>query len=229
MATRTTSSYVSPASKQSVGRLFAKARALYDTDGDFMKGIEAQLGRGRKRAVASGMQGLAAAGLAGTSMMGGIGKKYEEEVAQPMLAQAQSARLSALSGLLTAEAGAEASLATRYTTTPQAPTSPWAIPRRTSAQPSTVRRQTSASLNAAKSGGTAQQLLKQHQDKLRARETAKKKTALPSLNIGPSLPDPAGTWQATIGGTSFYSGGAGRRPTTQGAPTGPLGSYYKGL
>ncbi len=114
------SSGVSSATRARVAGLFKEAKAMYAPGGEYMKGIEAQLERGGKKAVATGMQGLAAAGLGGTSMMGGLGLKYEEDVATPARSQATTARLSALSGLLQAEAGATVNLATRYSTSPGA-------------------------------------------------------------------------------------------------------------
>jgi hypothetical protein len=96
--------------------LFEEAKAIYAPEGKYMAGIGADIERGEKKAVAGGMQGLAAAGLAGTSMMGGLSKKYQEEVAQPALARATTARLSAMSGILSQEAGMEGSMAARTTT-----------------------------------------------------------------------------------------------------------------
>jgi len=118
VATRQSSSGVSSAARARVAGLFKEAKALYAPGGEYMKGIEAQLARGSKKAVATGMQSLAAAGLAGTSMTGGLGLQYEEDVAMPARSQATTARLGALSGLLQAEAGATANLATRYSTSP---------------------------------------------------------------------------------------------------------------
>ena len=119
-ANRTTSSGVSAATRRQVSSLFAAAKQIYKPGGGYMAGTEAAISRGSKRAVASGVQNLASVGLAGTSMIGGLGKKYEEEVGMPTRMQANTARLSALSGLLQAEAGATASLATRYSTSPVA-------------------------------------------------------------------------------------------------------------
>ena len=116
--TRTTTSGVSAAARRQVSSLFAEAKKIYAPGGGFMAGTEAAITRGSKRAVASGVQQLASAGLAGTSIVGGLGKKYEEEVGMPARAQATTARLGALAGLLQAEAGATASLATRYSTSP---------------------------------------------------------------------------------------------------------------
>lgn len=76
-----------------------KAIAHYQPGGGFGKGTEAALERGRTKAVAGGMQGLVSAGLAGTTMMGGLGKKYEEEVAGPMRARVEETRVGAISGL----------------------------------------------------------------------------------------------------------------------------------
>ena len=117
-ANRTTSSGVSAATRRQVSSLFAEAKKIYEPGGGFMAGTEAAISRGSKRAVASGVQQLASAGLAGTSIVGGLGKKYEEEVGMPTRARATTARLGALAGLLQAEAGATASLATRYSTSP---------------------------------------------------------------------------------------------------------------
>ncbi len=116
----TVTSGVSTATRRQVSSLFAKAKKIYEPGGGYMAGTEAAIARGSKRTVASGVQQLASAGLAGTSIVGGLGKKYEEEVGMPTRARATTARLSALSGLLQAEAGVTASLATRYSTSPGA-------------------------------------------------------------------------------------------------------------
>ena len=118
IAPRLSTSGVNSATRARVAGLFKEAKAMYAPGGEYMKGIEAQLERGGKKAVATGMQGLAAAGLGGTSMMGGLGLKYEEDVATPARSQATTARLGALSNLLQAEAGATANMATRYSTSP---------------------------------------------------------------------------------------------------------------
>ncbi len=97
-----------------IRKLFKEAKALYAPEGEFMAGTEAAIARGGKRSVASGVQQLASAGLAGTSIVGGLGKKYEEEVGMPARERATSARLGALAGLLQAEAGAELQMAPRY-------------------------------------------------------------------------------------------------------------------
>lgn len=89
-----------------IRRLYAAARALYGPEGDYMRGVEANIERGRDRAITGGMQGLASAGLAGTSLMGNLSKAYEEEVAAPMRERAESERTAALAGLLGSEAQA---------------------------------------------------------------------------------------------------------------------------
>lgn len=76
-----------------------RAIAFYREGGGFGKGVEAGIERGRVKAVAGGMQGLVSAGLAGTTMMGGLGKKYEEEVAMPARARVEETRAERISGL----------------------------------------------------------------------------------------------------------------------------------
>ena len=76
-----------------------KAISYYSPEGGYGKGVEAGLERGRVKTVASGMQGLVSAGLAGTTMAGGLGKKYEEEVAMPARARVEETRAQAISGL----------------------------------------------------------------------------------------------------------------------------------
>ena len=128
-----------------IRRLFAEAKKIYAPGGGYATGIEAGLKRGRTKAVATGMQNLASAGLAGTSMAGGLGLKYEEDVAVPARERMETQRLGALSGLLQAEAGAELQMAPRYGyTAPQQqqrqPQSRVSIPQRqTTRRPSTTR------------------------------------------------------------------------------------------
>lgn len=80
-------------------RAFAEAKAPYQPGGTFGAGVEAGLERGRVKATTAGMQSLVSAGLAGTSMGAGLGKKYEEEVAAPIRLQVESQRSQALSGI----------------------------------------------------------------------------------------------------------------------------------
>lgn len=85
----------------------SRALAQYAPGGGFGKGVEAGLERGRVKAMASGMQHLVGAGLAGTTMAAGLGKRYEEEVAMPARAGVEERRAQAISGIRMAEAGME--------------------------------------------------------------------------------------------------------------------------
>lgn len=82
-----------------VSAAIKRAIAYYQQGGGFGKGVEAALERGRKKALASGAQSLVSAGLAGTSMMAGLGKKFEEEVAMPTRAGVEEKRAEALASL----------------------------------------------------------------------------------------------------------------------------------
>jgi len=82
-----------------------RAKAQYTPGGGFGAGTEAALERGRVKAMASGMQGLISAGLAGTTMAGTLGKRYEEEVGVPTRARVEEQRAQALSGIEMAQAG----------------------------------------------------------------------------------------------------------------------------
>ncbi len=84
-----------------------KAIAQYAPEGGFGKGVEAGLERGRVQSIASGTQALVSSGLAGTSVMAGLGKKYEEEVAAPTRAGVESERAQRLASLYAGYAGAE--------------------------------------------------------------------------------------------------------------------------
>ena len=82
-----------------------KAKAQYEPGGGFGTGVEAAIERGRTKAMASGMQGLVSAGLAGTTMAGTLGKKYEEEVGVPARLSIEEERARALSGIEMQEVG----------------------------------------------------------------------------------------------------------------------------
>ena len=209
---------ISAAAGANIGKLFGEAKQLYAPGGGYMAGIEAAISRGSKRAVASGVQQLASVGLAGTSVIGGLGKKYEEEIGMPARSQAVTARLSALSGLLAQEAGVQAQTAPRYGYQPsyggggggggRRTTIPSVAPRRTTVQPRAV----------------AQPQQQPQQQQL-----------LPSLNF-PKTFAPAGQWQGTIGGTGFYATGEGGFTQRQVGPLSgpavsaprkrPLSNYY---
>jgi len=82
-----------------------EAKAYYQPGGGFGKGVEAGLERGRVKTMASGMQHLVGAGLAGTTMAGTLGKRYEEEVAAPTRMGVEEQRAQALSGISMQQAG----------------------------------------------------------------------------------------------------------------------------
>ncbi len=86
---------------------FEKAIAQYAPEGGFGKGVEAGLERGRVKSIASGTQAMVSAGLAGTSVPAGLGKKYEEEIAAPTRAGVESERSQRLSSLYANYAGME--------------------------------------------------------------------------------------------------------------------------
>lgn len=81
-----------------------RAMAYYAPGGGYGAGVEAGLERGRVKAVAGGMQSLVSAGLAGTTMAAGLGKKYEEEVGMPARARVEETRAGAIAGLETMKA-----------------------------------------------------------------------------------------------------------------------------
>lgn len=76
-----------------------KAKAYYEPGGDYGKGVEAGLERERTQAMSSGMQALVASGFAGTTMAGGLGKKFAEEVGMPTRARIEETRAERLSAL----------------------------------------------------------------------------------------------------------------------------------
>lgn len=81
-----------------------RAIAYYKEGGGYGKGVEAALRRAETKAVASGTQGLVSAGLAGTTMIGGLGKKFQEEVGMPARARVEETRAQALANLETLKA-----------------------------------------------------------------------------------------------------------------------------
>ena len=96
---------VSPKADTTARGAIQEAIAYYQPGGGFGKGVEAGLERGRVKAMASGMQHLVGAGLAGTTMAGGLGKKYEEEVGAPVRAGVEERRAQAISGIKMQQAG----------------------------------------------------------------------------------------------------------------------------
>ena len=89
--------YISAQARAAIQR----AMKEYAPGGGFGKGVEAGLERGRTQATSSGMQNLVSAGLAGTTMAAGLGKKYEEEVAAPTRARVEDIRSERISALET--------------------------------------------------------------------------------------------------------------------------------
>ena len=76
-----------------------KAIAMFQPGGEYGKGLEVGLERGKKKAVAGGMQSMVSAGLAGTTMPAGLGMQFEEEVAAPARASLEESRMSQLASL----------------------------------------------------------------------------------------------------------------------------------
>ncbi len=99
----TAGSSMSPSARSA----YEKALAHYKPGGGYGAGVEAGLERGRVKSTASGMQNLVSAGLAGTTMAAGLGKKYEEEVAAPTRARVEGARAEAIAGIQMSMAGTE--------------------------------------------------------------------------------------------------------------------------
>lgn len=84
---------------QDVRGAYEKALARYRPGGEYGKGVEAALERGRVKSVATGAQSLVSAGLAGTTVIAGLGKKYEEEVAAPTRARVEETRAERMSAI----------------------------------------------------------------------------------------------------------------------------------
>lgn len=90
--------------------IYAQMKALYAPEGSFMSGIQASLDRLGKKANAQGMSNLIGSGLAGTSMAGNLATAFAEDVAAPILAQAESERIGRLSDIMGQEANYFANL-----------------------------------------------------------------------------------------------------------------------
>lgn len=80
-------------------KALTKAKAYYESGGGYGKGVEAGLERERTQAMSSGMQSLVASGFAGTTMAGGLGKKFSEEVGVPTRTRIEETRAERLSAL----------------------------------------------------------------------------------------------------------------------------------
>ena len=73
---------------------------IFRPGGEYGAGVEAMIGRGKKRAVAGGMQNLVSAGLAGTTMPMHLEQTFEEEVGMPTRLRAEDVRMERLGGAL---------------------------------------------------------------------------------------------------------------------------------
>lgn len=79
-------------------------------DSEYMKGIQSQLERERKKYLAGGTQSLVQSGLFNTTMRAGLGGRFAEEVAAPTLSQAQARQMELLSQALMQKAAILASV-----------------------------------------------------------------------------------------------------------------------
>ncbi len=73
---------------------------IFRPGGEYGAGIETMIGRGEKKAVASGMQSLVSAGLSNTTMPMHLQQTYEEEIGMPTRMQAEDVRMERLGGAL---------------------------------------------------------------------------------------------------------------------------------
>ena len=77
----------------------------YKIGGEFGKAELALLNRAKKKSLASTMQGMVSAGLAGTTVPSGAGKKWEEEIGMPSRLRLEDIRTERLTGAMGAKAG----------------------------------------------------------------------------------------------------------------------------
>jgi len=101
-------SAVSPLVGQ-IASMYDDIAAQFQPGGSYTKGIEAQLARRKKGAMASGMQSLVSSGMAGTTQAAGLGSKFEEEVGMPTMAAAETSRIGKLTEAMMGKAGFMAS------------------------------------------------------------------------------------------------------------------------
>jgi len=85
--------------------LYDSMAAQFQPGGTYTKGIEEQLARRKKGAMASGMQSLVSSGMAGTTQAAGLGSKFEEEVGMPTMAAAETSRIGKLTEAMMGKAG----------------------------------------------------------------------------------------------------------------------------
>jgi len=85
--------------------IYQQALSRFGEGGTYGQGVEAQIERGRTQSLAQGSQALASSGLYNTTVRAGLGKKYEEEVAQPARAKLEDVRAEKLTEAEQALAG----------------------------------------------------------------------------------------------------------------------------
>jgi hypothetical protein len=73
---------------------------IFRPGGEYGAGIEAMIGRGEKKAVASGYQNLVSAGLANTTIPMQLQQTYQEEIGMPTRLRAEDTRMERLGGAL---------------------------------------------------------------------------------------------------------------------------------
>ena len=73
---------------------------IFRPGGEYGAGIEAMIGRGEKKAVASGYQNLVSAGLSNTTMPMHLQQTYQEEIGMPTRLRAEDVRMERLGGAL---------------------------------------------------------------------------------------------------------------------------------
>ena len=104
---------------RATNELYDQIIAQYQPGGGYTKGLETQLARRKKGALASGMQSLVSSGMAGTTQAAGLGTKFEEEVGAPTMAAAETGRIGKLTEAMMGKAGFLQNIASRQFSTRQ--------------------------------------------------------------------------------------------------------------
>ena len=86
-------------------QIFDQIIDQFKDGGSFLEATEAQLQRAGTKSVAKGTQALVSSGLAGTTQVGGLQKKFEEEVGAPTRLRAQDIAAQRTGEALSAKAG----------------------------------------------------------------------------------------------------------------------------
>ncbi len=73
---------------------------IFRPGGEYGAGVEAMIGRGEKKAVASGYQNLVSAGLSNTTMPMHLQQTYQEEIGMPTRLRSEDVRMGRLGGAL---------------------------------------------------------------------------------------------------------------------------------